>query len=351
MSVEVRALRSDEFDAWRELVAASPDGSIYATAEYLDILCRAAGGGFRVLGAFRGAELVGGLPLYERRGRQGLLAGPRLLLYYHGPVLRRFPSSYPSVQTNRDLETLGALADHVAALGFDKVILKGRHSLRDGRPFLARGWHASPSYSYEVSLTDMAAAWSRVEQNLRRLVERCTAQGVVLCDDDDFPSFLRLHALTMSRHGAESYLPTPAFHRWFTALRAANLVRLFHARLPGGEAVASQVVLLGPHPVCHTVSAGADPAHRQSGVSAFLRWRVFERLAQLGYRGNDLTDAALNPVTHFKSQLGGDLVLNVVVETPGTVRWRAARAFDTAEHRSKALARRALTSLRPGFGR
>jgi hypothetical protein len=43
------------------------------------------------------------------------------------------------------------------------------------------------------------------------------------------------------------------------------------------------------------------------GASAFLRWRAFESLAQAGYAANDLTDASLNPVTRFKSQLGGEL--------------------------------------------
>jgi len=347
-SVEVRTLESSEYDAWRSLVAGSPDGSIYATAEYLDVLCRAAGGRFRVVAAFRGAEMVGGLPLYGRPERGGLLAGPRLLLYYHGPVLRRFPSKYPSIQTSRDVETLGALADHVATLGFAKVILKGRHSIADARPFMTRGWRAWPSYSYVVSLTDLTAAWSRVEQNLRRLVERCQGQGVVVTDDDDLDSFLRLHAMTMDRHGAETYLPPAAFRQWFTALKASNLVRLFQARLPEGEAIASQVVLLGPHPVCHTVSAGADPARRQLGASAFLRWRGFERLAALGYHGTDLTDAALNPVTHFKSQLGGDLVVNLVVETRGTFQWRMTGAFDSAKRHANGVVRRLIQPRRQG---
>ena len=55
------------------------------------------------------------------------------------------------------------------------------------------------------------------------------------------------------------------------------------------------------------MTAGADSAHIKSGVTAFLRWKVFEHLCAEGYQANDLTDAALNPVTHFKSQLGGKL--------------------------------------------
>ena len=326
--ISVRALEPSEYDAWGRLVAGSPDGSVYATAGYLDILVRAAGGRFRILGLYRGDELVGGLPLYEQPTRFGVRVSPRLLLHYLGPVLRRFPSRYPSQQTAREIEALGALATAVAELGYAKVILKQRHTLMDVRPFIVRGWRARPSYSYLVPLDDLAGQWSQVEQNLRRLVDRCTDQGILLTDDDDFASFLRLHELTMDHHGTGLYLPEPAFRQWFQALRAAGFCRLFHARLPDGQPIAAQLVLLGPHPVSHTVSAGMDPTHRQLGASAFLRWRVFERLAALGYAANDLTDAALNPVTHFKSQLGGALVLNPVVETAGSATWRAGTSLE-----------------------
>ena len=40
----------------------------------------------------------------------------------------------------------------------------------------------------------------------------------------------------------------------------------------------------------------------------------------MGYVANDLTDAALNPVAHFKSQLGGDLELCLILEKPGPAR-------------------------------
>ena len=66
-------------------------------------------------------------------------------------------------------------------------------------------------------------------------------------------------------------------------------------------------MLTGPGRVAHTVCAGADEDYLRMGASAFLRWRAFESLAQAGYAANDLTDASLNPVTRFKSQLGGEL--------------------------------------------
>jgi hypothetical protein len=42
----------------------------------------------------------------------------------------------------------------------------------------------------------------------------------------------------------------------------------------------------------------------------------------MGFSGNDLTGAGLNPVTHFKSQLGGDLHLFLVADSPRTLRYR-----------------------------
>jgi hypothetical protein len=175
-----------------------------------------------------------------------------------------------------------------------------------------------------------------VDQNLRRLVDRCERAGLAVSDDADFEPFFRLHEQTHARKGAPIYLPRERFARWFERLHGLGLARLFHARLPDGRPVASQVVLLG-HPVTHTVAAASDAEHQSLGAAAFLRWRVFERLAALGARANDLTDASLNSVTRFKAQLGGDLLPCLVLESPETLRFRAGRAL-----------RAGLASLRAG---
>jgi len=324
MAAEIRTeiLPETAFADWNRLVAASPDGSIYSTPEYLDALCAAAGGRFRVLAAYRGDELAGGVALYERRSAFGTYVSPRLLLYYNGLVLRRYDTKYPSERTAREIKALAALEERLSASGYGRVEIRSRASVTDVRPFLARGWRAQPSYSYVVRLTDLKAQWSLVEQNLRRLIERCAAQGLTAVEDDDFDAFFRLHAATMDRHEVAAYLPHATFGTYFERLRKAGSCRLYHARLPDGRAIASQLVLLSAHPVSHSVSAANDPEFNRMGAAAFLRWKVFEALAALGYTGNDLTDASLNPVTHFKSQLGGELQLSLVLRSPGTRRYR-----------------------------
>jgi hypothetical protein len=346
VAMKVRPLVESEYPAWEALVGASPDGSPYSLPAYLDVLCTAGGGTFSVLGAFRGDVLVGGMALYLRQGRGGRWAGPRLLLYYHSPVLQRGDSKYPSIRTSRDLETLGALADAIEALGLDAATLKFRHTVTDARPFLERGWTVRPSYSYIVSLANLEAQRGLVEQNLRRLVDRCDRDGLVMAEDDDFPAFHALHVRTLDRKDARPYLPPDAFRRYWEGVRRAGLGRLYHVRLPDGRAIASQLVIAGSHPLAHTVSAASDPEFLRLGANAFLRWKAFEALRQAGYAANDLTDAALNRVTHFKAQFGGELVHCHVADQPASRRWRLARSSTAAVTRLRAAVGRLLRRRR-----
>ena len=344
---ELRAaeLTETEYPEWSELVSAAATGSAYARAEYLDALCTAAGGRFRILGVRQGDLLVGGVGLYERDGPFGKYVSPRLLLYYNGPVLRQHETKYPSERTARELKTLAAIESWIGQAGYGSVALKPRSPLADVRAFLTRGWHASRHYTYVVSIADLEQTRTRIEQNLRRLIDRCGRADVGFTEDDDFESFFRNHVLTMGRVDSQVYLPAAAFRAFHDTLARQGLLKLFHARLASGRAIASQLVLLG-HPVTHTVTAGADPEHLKTGVTPFLRWKVFERLAALGYSANDLTDASLNPVTHFKSQLGGSLEAVVELRSPETARYRLGVRATALASRTRAavggLVRRAL---------
>ena len=340
-------LSEAEFPEWNALVARSAEGSVYCEPEYLDALCEAAGGRFKILAARRGDELLGGIALYERDSGAGAYVWPRLLLYYNGIVLRPSETRYPSQRTARQNETLEALAGGLSRLGYGRIALRCRSPLTDVRVLLAKEWVARPHYSYVVPLADLDALWGRMEQNLRRLVERCSAQGLTVTEDDDFDGFFRLHSQVHERQGAPLYLPEPAFRRFFARLRSRGLARLYQARLPGGQSVSAQLVLLGGHPVSHTASAASDSEHRQLGATAFLRWNVFRQLADKGVAANDLTDAGLNPVTHFKAQLGGDLQMCLWLEAPESGRFRLASARQEIFRRLRSAARGAARRLKP----
>jgi hypothetical protein len=344
--LNVRVLGEEDYPRWTALVAASPAGSVYSLPGYMEALCRATGARFRVMVAERDGRIVGGIALYERASRAGPYVHPRLLLYYNGIVLVPHDSKYPSQQTSWNLQTLAALERALAAERYSRLRFKNRAAISDIRVFAAKRWLVLPTYSYVVDLVDIEGAWARVDKNQRRLIGRCREQGLSIEVSADFDAFYRLHEETHVRKGASLYLPYDAFRAFFEELRSKHLCRLYHARMPDGRVAATQLVLTGDHPVTHTVSAASGAEFLNLGASAFLRWSVFEHLAKDGYKGNDLTDAALNPVTHFKSQLGGDLQVNFELARPDHVLWRLGDAAASASRLARGTARRLLRPQR-----
>jgi hypothetical protein len=305
---------------------------VYTLPEYLDALCAATGGRFSLLGVYRGDELVGGLPLYEESGPAGPFISSRLLLYYNGIIVKPLSTKYPSKATSRYLDVLTALAERLSASTYARVILS-HQGLMDARPFVKLGWTARPAYTYVVPIADPESAWGRIDQNLRRLVTRCSEAGATLTNDDDFESFYTLHMQTHDRKGAPLYLPKDRFDKYFRSLKSIGMARLYHVRLSGGRSVAAQLVLLGPSGRSYTVGAGADAEHLNLGTTPWLRWEAFKALSHEGYRTNDLTDATLNEVTRFKSQLGGDLVTNMVIQRPDSRSLLRQQAFQRIKYR------------------
>ena len=336
--VLARDLERKEHDEWRAIVSASPHGSVYALPEYLEALCRATGATYRIVGVYFDGRLVGGVPLFERRSRTGTYVANRLLLYYNGIVLNLPPKKYHSDQTAHEQQVLAALASELEGRRYAHVLLHNRSTLLDVRPFLARGWRESLSYTYVLPLANPTEQWERIDQNLRRLILRCEREGVTYREDDDFDALFRLHLKTHQRKGAPLYLPETAFRTFVSEVSAAGLARLGHAVFDG-KVIASQLMLTGPHPVAHTVCAGADDDYLRMGASGFLRWHASLALARDGFIANDLTDAGLNAVTRFKSQFGAELTPTWTVSRTDSRLYRLEAAVQ--RWRSDASRRRA----------
>ncbi|PDV97076.1 GNAT family N-acetyltransferase [Candidatus Chloroploca asiatica] len=348
-----RILTASDYDRWNALVSTAPSGSIFALPDYLAILCRATKGRFTIIGVFHGEELVGGIPLYFRPSRWGEMATRRALLAYHGPVMRAYTTGNPAERTSRHLSILTALIEVLRNIPCFHMVLHVRHPITDVRPFQAAHWQVQPHYSYLVEFTDLSATWERMDQNQRRLVKRAQAQGLAITTDDDFASFFRLHQQIHVRKSAPIYLPEDCFRTYVQQLLTQNLARLYHARLPDGRSVATQLVLTGPHSVTHTVCAASDEAHLATGANPFLRWMVFKDLAALGYTATDLTGAPYpHKVTRFKSQLGGELVTNWLIERPPTRRYRLRRNLGPLIKYARSVMRKPCFAIgTPGYAR
>lgn len=322
---------------------ASPTGSVYALPEYLEVLCRATGGRYSIRAALRGDEIRGGIPFFREGRGARVEAVPRLLLFYNGPVLRRYTTRYPAETVKRHLAALRALEASVRDEGVGKFVLRARSPLTDVRAFQAGGWTTTSGYTLVTPLGDRDELWGSIDPNARRLVDRAAEQGLTVTEDADFESFFRLHREIHERKGAPLYLPEKAFQAYIEALRGKGLLRLYHARLADGTAASSQIVLTSGHPVTHTAVAASAEEHHGTGASPFLRWKVFEALGEEGFEANDLSGAGTGGVARFKMQLGSEL--QACMEA--SMRSAAYRWAGMPRRLSRPLRRSAKRMLRP----
>lgn len=324
--ISVRTIHETEYDQWSGFVATCASGSIYALPDYLEILCEATGGSYSILGIYREDALIGGCPVYLARSRYGIISAARPLLAYNGPVIKDHGIGHH--RHSEQASALLALASCLRELDCVDIRLRIRHPVTDMRPFQAAGWQVRPVYTYLVPLGDLEQTWQRTDRNFKRLVRRGQSVGLGQTDDDDFDSLYRMHEELHKRKGLPLYLGEFAFRRYFEKLRARHLCRLFIARLPNGEAIATQLVLIGPNPVCHNACAASAEKYMHLGSNPFLRWKSMEALNALGLQANDLTGASLdNGVARFKSQLGGELKINWAITRPLALRYRVMNRY------------------------
>jgi len=334
-TVLIKTLPESSYSQWDDFVCRCENGSIYSTAAYLEIFTRAADGRFEILAACRGEDFLGGIGLYVRKSIAGSYIQNRLLLYYNGIVTADLSENERSDVIER---LLGALRRR----GYARVLLHNRSA---GRSVAAPSdWQRSETKTYVVSLDSPESIWKAFDKNTRRLVRRAEEAGITVSADTDFESFYEMHTDIHLRKGAWLYLPKERFRRYLKELQEKNLGQLYHARTPSGEAVASQLVLLGKHPVTHTVAAGAHRRWMSIGVNPLIRWKVFELLSYAGYKANDLTDAANVSVARFKAQLGGVLESNYVLRRPDTTAYRlycgASEGSEWCRSKARAILKR-----------
>ena len=331
--VAVTEMTPGDDAAWDQFVAAAYGGTAFHTAAYHRSLAEVTGGRAVFIGAVKGSEIVGGVPLLIYRSAAGEFVNNRLLLHYNGLVLARRLSldraaSIPQARDSSErIEVVSKLEAAIAAYNFGSVTLHQAGIDYDLRPFHLAGWRSAPTYTYIMPLfpesgADISRLLSAADKNIRRLVRKAGDNGLTVTEDLETSELYRLHRSTAERKGAPLYLPQDQFDTLIRRLHAASICRVFQARLADGTIIAAEVVMVGPGRDSHAVCAAADPQHQALGINPFLRFGVFERLQASGIVSNDLTNASLDTVGKFKAELGAELRMNCVLTSRLSAKYR-----------------------------
>jgi hypothetical protein len=325
--LESRTLRTDRSgravvttpaprDAWREVIAASREATIFHTPEWLDACASI-------------SNLVDASRLYD------LPDGGRLVV----PALRR-PGAVRGLTTTWSMPYMwgygGVLAPHPvtpgdvsAALAADEASASSRLVIKPG-PHAASAWAAvEPRARREhcVHVVDLRSGfgelWQTFSSSTRNKVRKAEKRGVEVewgTADQFLDDFWRLYLRWSERRAQERGLPRrlalalarrrePRARLEAAAGAAADHFRVLVARVDG-EAVAATLVLTWSAHAHYWRSASDQAAMGQRYANYLLIARLIEDLAAEGYEHLDMGESGgVESLARFKEQFGAQPTL------------------------------------------
>jgi hypothetical protein len=299
-----------------ELVAESPQGSVFADGWWLDAVAPGAWEPHLV----EDGELRAAWPTIIRRNRWGPLHLGASLTPFLGPLLpasadgkRRWTAAERAIELL--LEELGPYA-HLEA--------RCHPAFAYWTPLSWHGFSQTTRYTWRLEgVSDIEAAEAALRPNIRGDIRKARKQGVAVVEGTK-DELLELHrrTSTVERHVADATASTIESVDGPAAERSARHVLI--ARDEDGRAHAAGYFVRDARALYYLVGA-SDAELRSSGATSLLVWSGIELASSLGL-AFDFEGSMIRPIERFFRAFGGEPVPYSVVRHTQRRGLRAERA-------------------------
>ena len=306
------------FSKWDELVAASPQGTIFHTSDWLTIMNESSNGKLNIFLCYDNAsaipKVVGGCALTVKRKLFFKVATDSFNRTPYGGVL--LGSQSPNIQ-----EIITSL---ILRLQKNFNIVKLVHSplFSDIRPFTWNGWRCDVRYTYVLDLK------GDLEQNMskraRNTISKAVRNSIVIrkvdaLENADIESYWTLESETFKRQGVKQTMSLDGLEKILRQLYDKEKGALWFAETPSGELIAAEIVVYD-NKIAHRWSAASCSKFQNSGAVSLLLYEIAKDLKnRLGYEQFNLMAANTQCLASFVSSLN-PLLVPYYSSTKSTVR-------------------------------
>ena len=295
-----------DYDA---LVAASPQGSIFATSWWLDAV---AGGRWRPNAVSEGAGIVAAWPTVVRRTRWGDVHEGAPLTPYLGPLF--LPRDSELRRREEEVKRLEQLAEAFDSAAHIEAACNPAFDY--WTPLRWHGFAQTTRYTWRFPrVDDLDGILSSARENIRREIRKAEKRGITV-DDGPLDAFQDVHLRTAAHQeipGAEQYLP--ALRRIDAAASERSARRILLARDADGQTHAGGYFVRDDRWVYYLAGA-SDPQLRTSGAASLLLWKGIAFAADEGL-GFDFEGSIIRGVERFfRAFAGVPTSYSVVRKTP-----------------------------------
>lgn len=302
-----RALSEKEYALWNTLVEKSPQGSIFSSSGYLQILADAMESRLEIIGCFIDSDLVGGCPLLisSRRffGHTSVTSGPNTP--FTGFIFKKTNEDSVRKREMGYNACVNSLCDYIKTEKYPSVSITNSPDLLDIRPFLWRGWKGFVSYAYYINLNNMSI--DKFSSSVKRSIKKAQNSNQYVEKSIDTCAHYRVITKVFERQSI-----TPPFNELYLK-KILNYVKITKAgdmwviKDQSGEIIASRI-WLWDNKRAYAWSAASTPEYRDSGANQLLFYTVLEELKMMGIRQINIMHANTPRLAGFASGFNPYLV-------------------------------------------
>ncbi|MEW6608393.1 MAG: GNAT family N-acetyltransferase [bacterium] len=297
-----RYLGKDEYDKWDEFVQKSPQGTIFSSSKWLEIITSLSGE-FKILTCYKGDELIGGISFVERKEKRfKYIFIPKFTPY--GGILCKDPSSLSykkRITLQRDVANT-IIPELIKT--YDKITMAHHISYEDIRPFTWNNFTHEVRYTYIINIEDLSYVWDNMESTTIRNIKKARKENIEVTPQEDIDEFYQLYEVTYKKQGLQPSSPE-LMANVYTKLKSLNQAQMYFARDVNRELIAG-VFIVTDNKRAYYLFGASHPTLRSSGGASLTFWTVFEHLSGK-IKELDLVGANTPSIEKFKRGFGGEL--------------------------------------------
>lgn len=310
--------------AYDELVARSPQGSVFSTSWWLDAV---AGSGWRAHAVERQGATVAAWPTVVRRTRFGDVHAGAPLTPFLGPLFA--PDDSRHHRRSREAEYLDEMLARIEPCAY--VEARCHPAFDYWTPLAWHGFKQTTRYTWRLpDLTDLDAVFKGFRDKVRNDIRTAERRGTTV-GTGSLEEFLRIRDHGIRRRSADGrpHAPAAVVERIDEAAAARNARTILLARDADGRVRAGGYFVHDDR-YTYYLMAGTDAETR--GSTSLVLWKAIERAAERGI-GFDFEGSMIRDVERFFRAFGGVPTPYSFVTKAPSLAFRATRAAKLAARR------------------
>ena len=259
-----------ESEAWDALVTASPQGSIFSTAKWMNLFNVP----YKLWGVYKGDELIGGWGGFEE---------PQPLTPFQSIIIKEpMGMNYTSIMS-RHIEVAKCLMSVLPKQFYNS------YAYTDIRPFKwVKNWQIDIKYSYLVDISDMAGAWHRMDKDARNTIN--TADAMII--HQPIEGFIPLYQQVFIRKN----LPIPVSDKFLR-----NFATRMNPVIIGTDSTVA-IAIRDNKRAYYILGASLG-----EGITPYVLWSLFVEMSART-KEIDLCGANDESIALYKRAMGGKLI-------------------------------------------